>query len=200
VKEDNFYADVEGRLRTMKWWFEKSTEFRWWSPMSRQWQTRLGHSWLFPPTLPPCVARAHMCVGWHVYRYIQIPNSRANRQLVRQLPVSGPCSTWSVFYAGNIAWFTYSFCWPLNTWQNQMNLRWYEPSDLSVSVTLSSQPKHISSAPINSGFIGELDDKSPQSLIVKYADKADCPLKRLNGKIDNSIRGKQYLKLSQSRS
>ena len=37
-----------------------------------------------------------------------------------------------------------------------------------------------------SEFIGQLDDNFPQSLIVKYSDKTDSPLKRVNGKLDNS--------------
>ena len=47
-------------------------------------------------------------------------------------------------------------------------------------------------------FIGELKDELQRPLIVKYSDKADSSLQSLKKKLDNSIRTKQHLKLTQS--
>ena len=73
------------------------------------------------------------------------------------------------------------------SWNNQMNIFRHKPFELPVSPT---QPVQSTSMLIwlqsISEFIGQLDDNFPQSLIVKYSDKTDSPLKRVNGKLDNS--------------
>ena len=46
-------------------------------------------------------------------------------------------------------------------------------------------------------FIGELKDEFQRALVVKYSDKADSPLRSLERRLDNKIRIKQQLKLTQ---
>jgi len=50
-----------------------------------------------------------------------------------------------------------------------------------------------------SGFIAKLEDGFSQPLVLKYFDKADKPLQSPNGKLDNSIRNEQHMKLTRSR-
>ena len=46
-------------------------------------------------------------------------------------------------------------------------------------------------------FIGELKDQFQRQLVVKYSAKADSPLQSLEKQLDNNIRIKQQLKLTQ---
>ena len=75
----------------------------------------------------------------------------------------------------------------------------YESSESLVSVTLSHWLRRsVISLCLLPEFIGELKDELQRPLIVKYSDKADSSLQSLKKKLDNSIRTKQHLKLTQS--
>ena len=46
-------------------------------------------------------------------------------------------------------------------------------------------------------FIGELKNQFQRQLVVRYSDKADSPLQSIEKQLDNNIRIKQQLKLTQ---
>ena len=46
-------------------------------------------------------------------------------------------------------------------------------------------------------FIGELENQFQRQLVVKYSDKADSPLQSIEKQLDNNIRIKQQLTLTQ---
>ena len=80
-----------------------------------------------------------------------------------------------------------------------MDIFQYKPFELSVSATASAQSiSTLIWLQLISEFIGQLDDNFPQSVIIKYSDKADSPFEIVNGKLDNRKRGVQHLKLTQS--
>ena len=79
-------------------------------------------------------------------------------------------------------------------------LLWYETSESLVSVTLPHRLRwSVISLHFLPEFIVELKDEFQRSLVVKYSDKADSPLQTIEKKLDNKIRTKQHLKLTQSR-
>ena len=47
-------------------------------------------------------------------------------------------------------------------------------------------------------FIGELKDELKRPLVVKYSDKEDSPLQSLEQKLENNVKIKQHLKLTDS--
>jgi len=79
-------------------------------------------------------------------------------------------------------------------------LLWYETSESSVSATLSHRLRwSVISLHFLPEFIVKLKDGFQRPLVVKYSDKADSPLQTIEKKLDNKIRTKQHLKLTQSR-
>jgi len=78
-------------------------------------------------------------------------------------------------------------------------LLWYEASESLVSVTLPHRLRwSVISLHFLPGFIAEFKGEFQRPLFVKYSGKADSPLQSIEKKLDNKIRTKQRLTLTQS--